>query len=1163
MKTIRLLISGPDDVAAELRKAREVIASLQPRYAGRFRLIAVEWDDLAIQPDAPFRSAVEQTLSATNGIDLAVFAVWSQLGSAPLAPWKKDDGTAFETTTERDFGLMLAARDASGGGRPAILAYRRNDPDGFLERQKGQPLDQLEDMLRQRRLAENFLNGPLAAAAKDSRVRAVHTFTQPVEFAHRLRVHVREILDSLLGEGGAATWDVSEMGAPFRGLDAFEPQHAGIFFGREEEICGVQLALRRQAAAGTAFVLIVGASGSGKSSLARAGVLPAVTQFDLDDTVRSWRQAIFIPGTSAKDLCAGLARMLCAALPELREADTSIEALAAGLRDNPKLTCRLILPNALGPGVRLFLLLDQFEEIFSHAAISPADRDAFITSIDALARSGAVWVLATVRSDFYEQCQTLPRLMELKGAHGQFDLLPPNAEALRRIITAPASLAGLRYERNESTGEALDRRLLDDALRHPEALPLLEYALRELFEHREPDGTLTLARYRELGGVEGALGHRAEAVFLALPVGVQAALDGVFSALVTVREDVDAGATRARVPTETVAFTPERATLIEAFVRERLFFTDRDASSGEAILTLSHEALLRCWPRAAQWIEHNRDFLRVRARLRESIRAWSENERATDYLLPPGKPVEDARTLLAARGDDLSQGERDYIEASVDHSESRGRASKRRRRLAFAAMAFLTTVAVAGGGFALQQTKVAFDQRKAAEAAATNERRERERAEEATMRVTAQAAILEQQKAEATAARKNAETERQRAEEATAQARAQAEALKQREAEANAARKNAEDSRKIAEENRSQAEAILDYLRGDLRKQLTEKGRLTVLQAVEKRVADYYDKLGMDENDPAQMARRAEDAIKAGDTGMEMGDLKSAEASYRKALKIATALAERDPNSNDRRLQLSVSLVKLGDTQIAQEDFKAAAASYGEALKIRRQLSQQDPSNRDWQLSLSVSHDKMGDLETRQSNLNSAAASYREALNILKALAARDPGERVVLRSMSVCYSKTGDNQRSRGDLDGAAASHGQAMRILQQLVDADPENPGLQRELSASHGKLGAIAQGQRNLPAAAKNYGQAADILRKLTTADPENSDWQLSLSVNLANLASVRRDQGDLQDAEEKFTRAIAILDRLAGADKLPRHASEWPAVFRENLEAVKEARKPGRK
>ncbi len=1133
MKTIRILISSPEDVADERQKARDVIASLQPRYEGRFLLISVPWEELQLQEDMTARQKIDLMLSPEHGIDIAVLILWSQLGSLADASGKKSGGT------EREFQLVLASRETSGGMRPAILAYTRDDPDGFLERQKSQPPDSLEDMLRERQLAEDFIAAHLADALQGSKARTHHTYTKPVEFAHRLRVHVREILDGLLGDGGGATWDLSEMGAPFRGLDVFEPQHAGIFFGREDEICSVQLALRHQAAAGCAFVLIVGASGSGKSSLARAGVLPMVTQFDVDETVRAWRHAIFIPGTSGRDLCAGLASVLCSALPELRESGTSPDALAAGLREDPRLFCRVVLPNALGTGVRLFLLIDQFEELFSHSAIGPDDREVFSVAVDALARSGSVWVLATVRSDFYDQCQTLPRLMAMKGAHGQFDLLVPDADDLRRIITAPASLAGLRFEKDSSTGAALDRLLLDDATRHPEALPLLEYALRELFERRTSDGTLTLTQYRELGGVEGALGHRAEAVFLALQLAVQAALDGVLSSLVTLREDTDAGATRARVLTDSAASTPERAKLIAAFVKERLFFTDRDASSGESIVTLSHEALLRCWPRASQWIERNRDFLRARARLREGLRAWNENARAAEYLLSPGKPLEDARTILAAREDDLGPTEREYIEASIAHAEERERAAKRRRRIAFTAMTFLTGIALAGGAVAMIQTKAARD-------AATSADTQRKLAVEATKRATEQASALAQREKEAIVARKTEEDLRKLADEASAQAKAEA-------LEATAAKKTADSRYKVALD-------FVDEVR-NVDRQLSEKGPTIFLQDLKKRVDEVYKKLDVDENNPVQLVRRAEDAIRTGDTQMDAADFKAATLSFTNALDISKQLVARDTNNDDWQHLQSVGLTKMGDAQTAQGDYDSADESYGEALNIRRELVKRDAKNRNWQLSLSVIHDKLGILATKLGDAEGTAAHFAQEQKILSQLASAPGAEDQ--RALAVSYSNRGDVLRSRGDLKGAAESHAQAMRIFQAMSDSNPDSNGARFELSRSFTKAGSIELEQGNLADAEKKFLRSIEMLRKLCAGDSENAEWQLARIVNIANLASIQEKQHELTDAEKNFAEAVELVEPLRKAGKLPATMVTLPDIFRENLEKVRAQLRPQKK
>ena len=149
------------------------------------------------------------------------------------------------------------------------------------------------------------------------------------------------------------------------------------------------------------------------------------------------------------------------------------------------------------------LLVDQLEELFTDPAITAGETDSFLRALGILVRTGEVWCLATVRSDFYDRCLQTPALVELKGVDGQMDLLPPDAGALQRIISRPAAFAGLRFEAAPS-GETLDARILADAAKHPDALPLLQYLLRELFESRQSDGQLTLAEYAKLGGVEGA-----------------------------------------------------------------------------------------------------------------------------------------------------------------------------------------------------------------------------------------------------------------------------------------------------------------------------------------------------------------------------------------------------------------------------------------------------------------------------------------------------------------------------------------------------------------------------------------------------------------------------------------------------------------------------------
>ncbi len=305
MATLRILISSPGDVAAERDKARLVISQIQQLYRDRARLIPVLWEDLPLGIDASFQDGIDVVLSAEHSIDIAVFILWSRLGSPVGGLSRRPDGSMYRSGTEREFDLMLAALERSGGLRPHVLAYVRCDDTGFKQRlTTAERSDELEQLVVQRRLVESFI-GERFHDEQGRNVRAYHTYAEPVSFASRLKVHLREVIDKRLGEStiGHPQWEE----APYRGLEVFDLQHAAIFQGRREEACDVELLLRRRMSEeACAFAVIVGASGSGKSSLARAGVAAGLLQYNLDDSVRAWRYAAFSPGEADGRWLVGL-----------------------------------------------------------------------------------------------------------------------------------------------------------------------------------------------------------------------------------------------------------------------------------------------------------------------------------------------------------------------------------------------------------------------------------------------------------------------------------------------------------------------------------------------------------------------------------------------------------------------------------------------------------------------------------------------------------------------------------------------------------------------------------------------------------------------------------------------------------------------------------------
>lgn len=454
---------------------------------------------------------------------------------------------------------------------------------------------------------------------------------------------------------------------PFKGLASFEPVDAEYFFGREQLVAELVARL-----VGAGFLGIVGPSGSGKSSVLRAGLLPALADGVLPGSER-WRRLLLRPGERPMD--------------ELRR------ALVSGASD--PITEAL---HALPAKQRLLLAVDQLEELFTTCR-SEAERAAFA---DTLARAatdpeGRALVVVALRADFYGRFASCRRLAELLGAN-QVIVGPMQASELRRVVELPAGRVGLRVE------PELADALVDDVEGEPGALPLLSTALLELWQKRR-DNALTLAAYRVSGGVQGAVARLAEGTYARIPDPDKQLVRAIMLRLIGEGEgEVPA---RRRTPLAELDLERNRdlAEVLGTLADNRL------VTVSEGSVEVAHEALLREWPRLREWIDLDAEGRRLRRHITDAATDWDAAGRDQGELYR-GTRLAAALEWTADHALDMNQLEREFVTESREASDretQRDRRANRRLRALLAGVGVLLAAALAGGVFALFQRGEARD----------------------------------------------------------------------------------------------------------------------------------------------------------------------------------------------------------------------------------------------------------------------------------------------------------------------------------------------------------------------------------------------------------------------------------------------------------------------
>lgn len=860
----------------------------------------------------------------------------------------------------------------------------------------------------------------------------------------------------------AVTWNA---GSPYVGLRAFDGGHGSVFCGRGRATAQVTAALARQVERGLGFVLLLGASGCGKSSLLQAGVLPVLARSGGANGLQAMSVAHFSPAQAApgqllEQFARALGQWQAGGEPVLPAA--ALAGFAQALGEDPDAALRGVeamierrLPPARSIAARpvWVLCVDPLEALLHDGAAHAAELEAFLRVLARLATARHLAVLAACRSDFYPKLTAQALLRELKTGDGQYDVPPLSPGELAQAIRTPAAAAGLSFELDPQNQLRLDDVLRDAAVRHPQALPLLQHALHALYKRRGEGGTLSFAAYADIGGLEGALAHQAEAAFAAATPAARACLPEVLRRLVLPAPD--GGQAAGRHARWSQLSCPAAHELVTQLVDARLLVSEFDG--GEARFRLAHEALLRHWPRAQEWIQDNQRLLAARARLGAACLRWQQEDCRRDLLLPAGRLLDEARTLIDQPGLELGEDEHRFVQ--------RSRARHRRQQWWRAGgLAAIVLLALAAGVVALFAGR----------------------------------------------AQQNAE-----------QRRLQAESLLQfmlgdlteklrplgRLDVLDAIGREANDYFSAAASHDDSVDALLLRTRA-----LRQLGEIRYARADTAGAAQAF------QQSAALAARVAQPGARAGweELGIAafwLGQMRhrerddaGAHAAWSDYLRASEHLLALAPDDAVAQMEVSYAHNNLGTLEFGRGDFTAARARFEASLEYKQRARALRPDDGTLHAELADTLSWLGSCDEALGALDAASARHRDALDLILRLQRAAPSERLWAHREATLRLHLGGLALMRGELDDAARDYAQASDTLETLAAAQPDHRGWQRDAAFAalqRGWLDAL-RGEREQALA--RLQRSAAVLGALVAQDGAAVEWRRLQVIARLRIAQV---------------------------------------------------------
>lgn len=655
MKKLRIFISSPGDVQQERMIAKRVISDLGRIYRDYVILEPILWEDLPLEATGSFQGGIDYFLNQSP-IDIAVFILWSRLGTKLGSSFCREDGSEYNSGTEYEFDMMYTLWQRTK--QPRIMVYVKDAEPQFVG-----TTSHIKELLEQKDRLDQFIEEKFRDRETGTNY-AYWQFDKQQTFEERLRTHLTRLIKEQIGsEVLVREWE----GNPYVGLRSYTMDESSIFCGRKGliyDIVGKLLADNEDGKKTTLFVL--GESGSGKSSLINAGVLPQL--LETSTNLKSFSAEIITPSSYRGHVYDGLVNLVLRYFPSIENNPVASD-LQNGIPKNYdfKYLRHALLNNTTS--IVPIIFIDQFEEIFTDNLITVDERKRSLHLLRGLCETQQIFMIFSMRNDFYGYFTTHPELGLIKSISYVIDVPNVSTSEIAEIVEEPARKVNKRWARDE-TGFSLNKKIIEDAVRL-QSLPLIEFALSELYSECVESDEMTFEAYHRIGCLNGAVVQYADNFFSSLSLQEQEAFRSVLGSVITVSNDSDVVFVRKTSVRSNIEKTDAQKSVIQKLIDAHLFVSGKD-SNGNPTVSFVHEILLSSWNIVKDWCQQHKDFLSQNDHYEKLARYWKSNGCKKKDLILERSALLEAEYFMFHHEKDLQPMTLEFLDKSLVRQRRKG-----------------------------------------------------------------------------------------------------------------------------------------------------------------------------------------------------------------------------------------------------------------------------------------------------------------------------------------------------------------------------------------------------------------------------------------------------------------------------------------------------------